>query len=1755
MDQVNLDLASREIMSLLTTGYRPPPSYITSMAWLPGLPPFTMATVDAMRRDYQVKLAMSMKIVPVMKPKFAITGDPEVTEFVQSELRSIWTNCITDITEAMWYTRFGCEMVYKRADGDLVRFARMMPYHPRDFRILTKNGEMTGLRIVSSASTSDSEGIAAHESATTDSRGRQYLFAPKSFCYVHGKKFGSFDGMSELEGAYPSWMEKVREGGAVASRSLWGYKCMFDSGMIIHPEGYWQDPNDSTKQIPYREMALKIGEAIRNGSVVAVPGTTDDSGNQIWNWIRPEINQGGEQILGLIDHLDGKINKGIGITDDVIEQRPGSSTGGYAGRTIPFMAFLEAGTPTVRDIARELCRQALVPLAQINFGESRGKDWEITESGVNTEEFLGTAGAGPKRPGIPGDGDGDGVPYEDPQQQQMSLASIDHLADSRGLTGSERRIFTQYALATFRPNSRVTFVNEPRNRVLRAKLIQMSQHDVSGEARANDGKWTSGGHSFGRVLDHEEAKELAGKIRDGDASSKNGGRHSVRIETGPMVMSKIPTDFFDQFPDEDDGNRTNFIRSTTSPERVKKYAALDGEKLPPINVTMTRKGIPVLSDGGHRLMAAIARGDKWINALVPQSLHEHLHGAQMSQADDFTDMGQGTFAWDEEKHPRDHGKFAHARGGQGIADEPFSLKRDKEKSFVPKNQSSQTQNLFGGNKTTHSPADQGVTKQVESLPGQKVIDEPHGPHHVTKLPQFKAWFGDWESDPANASKVVNAEGEPQETAPITGTGSKVVKDGKPVTVYHGTGRGGFEAFDKQFLGNATSGGAAESLLYGPGFYFTEDKSIADEYSSISKAEMSVVPVEESQEVREKLIEAIETATGKMEKTRQELFGHLSPEEFAPFREDTDEMRKVVEDLKRGRSIERSVRFVAKGDAMNLSALEKMGVKTTGLLKVKSSREVKEVFLSIKKPFDIDNGKFDVADLPRDVLQQHAQKRKDNAATARKNQIRYGEMADDQRKRNATTKDALKKAGVPVEILKDPDTYRIGVGREGSEVRKAWDSLSEDKQDAWTDYVSKVKQAEYFQNMSNHHREMFEEATSKNTGITYGGLESILRTKTAVNKALQDAGYDGLTHIGGSILGGGHSHRVWIAFEPTQIKAVSNQGTFDPTNPNITMSLQDWIDLGQGTFNWEESKHPRDDDGKFASGPGGVAHVEATADEHAKNVRVSKDGTVWARAKAGGEKSPVNDTHYKGGQWMPIHGLTPKKEKAEPQGGEGSKVPPVANEDAKAPSTREPRPPMGPDQIEAERARRDNERMWSEFRDGPIGQLLHLMERPHSIRRTAPGIKQWEPFVAEIGESGVEKLIAHLEPMAVAEARKESEGRDRSIDSTPASIDDDMEAYREHLRGIADGSKVYHAKKHLKAFPESPYAAVLFGEVMDHADISQIHKLNGFLESLRPDGTQQLSQFEESKHPRGQPENAGEFSSKPSGSKFERAMHRDRVNRLTGDAAAATGRDELDLIGDMLEAGVEASDYEAQAEYLGNLIEANQSKPKAWEPINAYAMETFEAFEHETPAQVAARRDHWQELNNVRDRFRDDLVMQHTQLSNAKKTEYLTAVQDVLPWMSTKALTAMRNNILGTKFFPSLKALTNAVEPGAGYASIGGCWEGGRSGRGTLYLDGGSGFTAVGKAREIYAHEFTHAIDWIPDSRANGGSPITDTAEWQDAFNSEVAGGQLSEYAATVDYEGFAEFGRLLYGTGRRHSEIESQFPKCMAVFRKYGLVK
>ena len=133
---------------------------------------------------------------------------------------------------------------------------------------------------------------------------------------------------------------------------------------------------------------------------------------------------------------------------------------------------------------------------------------------------------------------------------------------------------------------------------------------------------TAGREEWNRAtIPADQAEQLVAKIRAGNATSKNKGSLSPEGRTPPLVLTEIPLSLFT--PDT-----RQFIDETTDKARVVRYA---GQKIDtPIYAQPKRPGKFggtgwQINDGGHRLMAAIQRGDTTIPALVPASAYDVLH--------------------------------------------------------------------------------------------------------------------------------------------------------------------------------------------------------------------------------------------------------------------------------------------------------------------------------------------------------------------------------------------------------------------------------------------------------------------------------------------------------------------------------------------------------------------------------------------------------------------------------------------------------------------------------------------------------------------------------------------------------------------------------------------------------------------------------------------------------------------------------------------------------------------------------------------------------------------------------------------------------------------------------------------------------------------------------------------------------------------------------------------------------------------------
>lgn len=112
-------------------------------------------------------------------------------------------------------------------------------------------------------------------------------------------------------------------------------------------------------------------------------------------------------------------------------------------------------------------------------------------------------------------------------------------------------------------------------------------------------------------------------------------------------------------------------------------------------------------------------------------------------------------------------------------------------------------------KKDHGVSKSGKYNQDDDLMESGGLVAPNGkPSNLTpeqyrlvRTPEFKAWFGDWENDPENASKVVDENGE-------------------PLVVYHGTKKVFTSFYEKQYIGSEH-----EAL----NFFTTSYKTSVDDY--------------------------------------------------------------------------------------------------------------------------------------------------------------------------------------------------------------------------------------------------------------------------------------------------------------------------------------------------------------------------------------------------------------------------------------------------------------------------------------------------------------------------------------------------------------------------------------------------------------------------------------------------------------------------------------------------------------------------------------------------------------------------------------------------------------------------------------------------------------------------------------------------------------------------------------------------------------
>jgi len=160
---------------------------------------------------------------------------------------------------------------------------------------------------------------------------------------------------------------------------------------------------------------------------------------------------------------------------------------------------------------------------------------------------------------------------------------------------------------------------------------ETSMGETTGENQPSEARAAEPKFKFGQVIPAEEADRVVSELRAGDDRSKNKGQG--RVSEGikePLVVSTVPLKELDS-PDPDYGTYLKFLEATTDPKRVESYVKQKIDT--PAFITQARDtGQLIAADGGHRIIAAMKRGDTEVPALVPVAVHERLHPADAANS-------------------------------------------------------------------------------------------------------------------------------------------------------------------------------------------------------------------------------------------------------------------------------------------------------------------------------------------------------------------------------------------------------------------------------------------------------------------------------------------------------------------------------------------------------------------------------------------------------------------------------------------------------------------------------------------------------------------------------------------------------------------------------------------------------------------------------------------------------------------------------------------------------------------------------------------------------------------------------------------------------------------------------------------------------------------------------------------------------------------------------------------------------------------
>jgi hypothetical protein len=159
--------------------------------------------------------------------------------------------------------------------------------------------------------------------------------------------------------------------------------------VVRHPEGNYQDPNTGDI-IPFRELALDIGDRVRAGSTIAIPSEVyanlEDRPSNIHKWDLDYLKGGGnfEAFIESFDYLNVMKLRAVWVPEQALIEGKGGQSSRNVADTFGD-AFQESQAILLEEFDLHLNRYVIPQLIYANFPEFDGTATKITRGFSNKD--------------------------------------------------------------------------------------------------------------------------------------------------------------------------------------------------------------------------------------------------------------------------------------------------------------------------------------------------------------------------------------------------------------------------------------------------------------------------------------------------------------------------------------------------------------------------------------------------------------------------------------------------------------------------------------------------------------------------------------------------------------------------------------------------------------------------------------------------------------------------------------------------------------------------------------------------------------------------------------------------------------------------------------------------------------------------------------------------------------------------------------------------------------------------------------------------------------------------------------------------------------------------------------------------------------------------------------------------------------------------------------------------------------------------